>query len=113
MGHLPTPIDAEKLHVLLQGYDRSKAEYLVEGFRNGFRIGYNEERPGVLSPNLKSALQQPNLVTEKLAKEIREGRLAGPLNWIQDHKPIFGYRRCPNRKDQLVTVKFRYQEKPK
>lgn len=33
------------------------------------------------------------------------------VNWLQDSKPIFGHRRCPNLKDQLVRAKLVYPPK--
>ena len=35
---MPSPINVDKLDKLLQGYDRQKSQYLVNGFRHGFSI---------------------------------------------------------------------------
>ena len=55
------------------------ARYLVHGFRYGFRIQFIGTRAPFESPNLKSALQNPDLVMSKLQKEIDAGRIVGPL----------------------------------
>ena len=55
------------------------ARYLVHGFRYGFRIQFIGNRAPFEPPNLKSALQNPDLVMSKLQKEIDAGRIVGPL----------------------------------
>lgn len=69
----------DRLDFLLQGYRSHLATYLVNGFRYGFRIQFIGDRTRFESPNLKSALQNPDLVTSKLQKEISAGRIAGPF----------------------------------
>jgi hypothetical protein len=68
------------LALLLQNYDSAKANYLVCGFNTGFRIGFQGDRHFRASPNLKSASEFPEIVEEKLAKEISQGRIAGPFH---------------------------------
>jgi hypothetical protein len=68
------------LALLLQNYDSAKANYLVCGFNNGFRIGFQGDRHFRASPNLKSGSEFPEIVEEKLAKEISQGRIAGPFH---------------------------------
>ena len=63
--------------LLLQNYDSAKANYLVCGFKNGFRIGFQGDRHFRASPNLKSASEFPEIMEEKLAKEISQDRIAG------------------------------------
>jgi hypothetical protein len=58
----------------------AKANYLVCGFKNGFRIGFQCDRHFRASPNLKSASEFPEIMEEKLAKEISQGRIAGPFH---------------------------------
>ena len=55
------------------------ARYLVHGFSYGFRIQFIGNRAPFESPNLKSALQNPDLVQSKLQREIDAGRIVGPL----------------------------------
>jgi hypothetical protein len=68
------------LALLLQNYDSAKAKYLVCGFNTGFRIGFQGDRHFRASPNLKSASVFPEIVEEKLEKEISQGRIAGPFH---------------------------------
>ena len=37
---LPTPVNPTKLHNYLLGYDANKLQYLIEGFQQGFHLGY-------------------------------------------------------------------------
>ena len=54
-----TPVRVDRLDFLLHGYDRVLKQFLVDGFRFGFRIHFVGERFSSESPNLKSALDQP------------------------------------------------------
>ena len=65
------------LSAFLAGYD--DAEYLVNGFTNGFRLGYSGQRTSALSPNLKSCIDNPDTVTKKLNTEVALGRIRGPF----------------------------------
>jgi hypothetical protein len=65
-----SPVCHKTLALLLQNYDSAKANYLVCGFNNGFRIGFQGDRHFRASPNIKSASEFPEIVEEKLAKEI-------------------------------------------
>ena len=38
--NLPTPVNPTKLHNYLIGYDFNKLQYLIEGFQQGFHLGY-------------------------------------------------------------------------
>ena len=67
------------------------ARYLVHGFRYGFRIQFIGNRAPFESPNLKSALQNPDLVLSKLQKEIDAGRIVGPLT----NAPFPDFRTSP------------------
>ena len=53
-----TPVRADRLDFLLHGYDRFLKQFLVDGFRFGFRIHFVGERFSSESPHLKSALDQ-------------------------------------------------------
>jgi hypothetical protein len=75
-----TPVCHKTLALLLQNHYSAKANYLVGGFNNGFRIGVQGDRHFRASPNLKSASEFPEIVEEKLAKEISQGRIAGPFH---------------------------------
>lgn len=74
-----TPVKADRLEYFLQGYDMALTHYLIDGFRFGFRVHFVGERLAYESPNLKSALEQPELVKAKLGKECDAGRIVGPF----------------------------------
>jgi len=74
-----TPVNYKTLKILLEGYDRDKADMLERGFKDGFKLGYNGQRKFYTSPNLQSASQFPDIVDQKLAKEIAQNRIAGPF----------------------------------
>ena len=84
-----TPVNVQHLTDLLQryGYNKAKSDFLIDGFKNGFSIGF--------SGNMKVKKTAPNLVlhvgneTElwnKVMKEVKEARYAGPFE-----KPPFEY----------------------
>ena len=79
LSSLVTPLKVDRLEFLLQDYVSNLARYLVQGSRYGFRIQFIGNRAPFESPNLKSALQNPDLVMSKLQKEIYAGRIVGPL----------------------------------
>ena len=68
----------DRLKFFLHGYDRALTHYLIDGFSFGFRVHFVGERLAYESPNLKSALDQPDLVKVKLSKECAAGRIVGP-----------------------------------
>ncbi|XP_068723625.1 uncharacterized protein [Montipora capricornis] len=76
-----TPVKMNKLEYPLQGYPASIEEYLVSGFSCGFRTHFVGERHAFESPNLKSALKQPQIVAA--------GRIVGPFS-----EPPFHNFRC-------------------
>ena len=70
LHNLPvTPVKVDRLEYLLNGYPASLQQYLVSGFSCGFRINFVGERYSFESPNLKSAIEQPEIVVSKLDKE--------------------------------------------
>ena len=86
-----TPVKVDRLEFLLQDYVSNLARYLVHGFRYGFRIQFIGNRAPFESPNLKSALQNQDLVLSKLQKEIDAGRIVGPLT----NAPFPDFRSSP------------------
>lgn len=74
-----TPVKADRFENLLAGYSPALKTLLVDGFRNGFRISYIGELSSFESPNLQSALQNPEIVSAKLMKKIEAGRVVGPF----------------------------------
>ena len=76
---LPTPIHYDKLDLYLNGYDRLKRKYLIDGFKFGFRLNNFSLQHSDNDKTLKSATQFPNIVDKKLNKESQAGRILGPL----------------------------------
>lgn len=76
---LVTPVKVDRLKFFLHGYDSALASYLIDGFRFGFRVHFVGERLSYESPNLKSAIDQPDLVKAKLSRECAAGRIVGPF----------------------------------
>ncbi|XP_077864608.1 uncharacterized protein LOC144350126 [Saccoglossus kowalevskii] len=54
-----------------------KALYLLDGFSKGFSLKYVGPRAGGSSPNLKSALNNPDIVWDMLQTEVQTGKVAG------------------------------------
>ena len=67
--HKPvTAVKVDRLNFLLSGYETSLRLYSVNGFTLGFRVGFDGERFTLHSPNLKSVLEQPQIVRTKLRR---------------------------------------------
>ncbi len=62
--------------------DRDRVSYLLNGLRNGFRIGYNYRHNSCRSRarNMASASMHSQVVEEYLRKECSAGRVVGPLS---------------------------------
>lgn len=63
----------------LASYKSKDAGLILEGFNNGFRLSYSGPRCPQDSKNLKSATQNVTIVQQKLEKELKVGRVAGPF----------------------------------
>ncbi len=93
-----TPIKYERLSELLkaEGYDVQKTNYLVNGFRDGFRLRLDRTTKELAQQQLargqqpvqnhKSASRRPVEVELKLKKELVAGRILGPFP-----QPIFDH----------------------
>ena len=76
-----TPIKLESLSTHLRNYpNRIERDELLNGFTHGFRLGYTGPRQPRESPCLKSALDNPLIVRNKLFRERALGRIAGPFS---------------------------------
>ncbi|KAJ1162687.1 hypothetical protein NDU88_003154 [Pleurodeles waltl] len=76
----PSPIIFSTLAHILKGYPRPvERELLFRGFSEGFRIPYLGPAVTRGANNLRSAMEAPGVVQEKLAKELQLGRVAGPF----------------------------------
>ena len=78
-----TPIKVETLSKLLNefGYDRTETEFLVNGFQNGFEIGFEGDRNvRRKSPNLKLEVSSLEVLWDKIMKEVKLKCFAGPFD---------------------------------
>ena len=65
------PVDPNQLEFLLKQteYDIDKTRFLVEGFRNGFSLGYaGEEKVKITAPNLKFKVGNEIILWNKVMK---------------------------------------------
>ena len=86
-----SPIHAHTIHTPLQPQlfarflnthpNKAFASKLLLSLRFGFRIGYNGPHSPLTAPNLRSALEHPDVVDEALRKEVAENRIAGPYSY--------------------------------
>ena len=75
--------------------DKSFIDYVTNGLRRGFHIGYNYERGQSLKSakrNMLSAKQHPEVIQAYLEHEVQEGRVLGPfpLQYPTVHTSPFG-----------------------
>ena len=80
-----TPIDWEKLEHLLteSNYDRKKTEFLVQGFKHGFSIGYQgDKNVRQCAPNLVLCVGTQTDLWNKVMKEVKLKCYAGPFETI-------------------------------
>ena len=76
-----TPVDASKLKMLLEesNYPRKKTADLINGFINGFYIGYEGPKEIVQeSKNLQLRVGSKLELWNKVMKEVKDKRFAGP-----------------------------------
>ena len=90
-GALPTPVKVNSLLFFLQGYPIHLNESLQKGFTEGFQLHFQGPVTGHFSGNLVSAINNPEIVDNKLAKEIHAGRIIGPF----DQPPLDNLRVSP------------------
>ena len=64
---------------------------LIQGLKHGFKLQYSGPRLPVQSKNSRSVSENPDLVREKIFKEIDLGRVAGPF----DYPPMLTFRVSP------------------
>ena len=81
-----TLVNADKLEYLLKhsNYDAGETKFLIDGFRHGFRLGYQgPHKIAIRSRNLKlRGVGSPTILWYKVTKEVKEGRYAGPYTRI-------------------------------
>ena len=85
-----TPVNVITLEQELTGYpDMNMVDYLLSGFKQGFRIGYEGLDFPLITKNLPSATDNPEQVTAAIIKELERSHTAGPFT-----QPPFENFRC-------------------
>jgi hypothetical protein len=88
---LPSPVSGKTLCAYLSGYDPTKLSYLKRGFSEGFRLNFEGKVASYTCRNLASVNSNKAVVRDKIEKEIRTGRVAGPF----DSPPFPNFRSSP------------------
>ena len=81
LRNIVTPVNPMVLKKMLmeRGYDRMKTQYLVDGFSRGFDINYQGPRiRRDTSANIPLRVGSKHELWEKMMKEVKEKRFAGP-----------------------------------
>lgn len=78
LGH--SPIIISNLRKYLACYPhKTDSKLLLDGFRFGFKLQYTGPRNSATANNLRSANEHCTEITEKILKEVKLGRIAGPF----------------------------------
>ena len=100
LRQLDTPLQWQEWDQLLSSHpDQRLRSYLVEGIKEGFRIGFSREAKGLGQCSIRNMLsvrEHPGVVDDYLAAECGQGRVLGPLKqelFPQVHPNKFGVRR--------------------
>ena len=91
-----TPVRADILEnrLKLAGYDEKETKFLIQGFSKGFDIGYCGPRTRQsLSRNIPLRVRNHIELWNKIIKEVKTGRVAGPFEKI----PFSNYIQSPIR----------------
>ena len=94
LDKIVTPVDVVQFEQLLQqnNYNKKKTEYLVQGFTNGFDLGYaGDSDVKMKSQNLRLRVGSKLELWNKVMAEVKEGRFAGPFKEI----PFENYIQSP------------------
>ena len=86
MDSIVTPVKVDVLETLLksEGYDVKETKFLVDGFQNGFSLGYMGSTAVTMrSPNLPlGSIEKHIILWNKIMKEVKEKCYAGPFAQI-------------------------------
>ena len=75
-----TPVNVTYLKHELQYHPNATfVSHLIQGFQQGFPIGFEGPRAPRFSKNLKSAAEHPDVVSTNLLTEVKLGRTAEPF----------------------------------
>ena len=76
----PTPIKVNQLSELLQHHpDSDKVQYVIQGLWHGFDLEYSGPFEPRTPDNLSTETQDPQLIKDKLQKEVKLGHMVGPF----------------------------------
>ena len=89
--NIVTPIKTAALQIYLKGYEIEKSKFLMEGFKLGFKIPFIGKEEFMTCQNLKSAKENPDILNEKIQKELLAGRIEGPFS----NPPFENFRASP------------------
>lgn len=81
MTSLATPVKVDNLRKLLEDtdYDQRKIDFLVNGFTNGFKLGYEGPTDRrTLADNHRLRAGNKFVLWNKIMKEVKAGRMTGP-----------------------------------
>ena len=94
LDNVVTPVKVDVYEQLLKqsGYPENKTEFLVDGFKHGFSLGYQgKEKVQITAPNLKLRVGSELELWNKVMKEVKLKRFAGPFKTI----PFKNYIQSP------------------
>ena len=74
-----TPVLTSRLLHYLQDYDPHLRRYIINGFKYGFRLHAENNIKTQATKNSAIANKHPEAVSQKLAKELAKGNIAGPF----------------------------------
>ena len=80
-----TLVKIDKLDFLLweTGYNSNKRNYIIQGLREGFDIGYRgDTKIQRKAPNLKFRIGNEIILWNKVMKEVKLGRYTGPFQQV-------------------------------
>ena len=82
LSHISTPVNTTEWQSRLTAYlDHRLAEYLLQEFSRGFRVGFNRCTPlRSTQRNMHSARQHPSIIDNYIQSERSEERIVGPVH---------------------------------
>ena len=75
LDNIVTPVDYQKLEQLLKqtNYNPYETQFVIDGFKNGFNIGYRGTIEGLrrYAPNMKLNVGSKTILWNKVMKEVK------------------------------------------
>ena len=117
LNDIVTPINVTVLKQMLEQakYDENKSAELVDGFQNGFDIGYRGENCRQdMSKNILLTIGTKTDLWNKIMKEVKLGRYAGPSDQMPyDHfmqSPIGLVPKAGNKMRLIFHLSYDFSE---